>query len=93
METRFSAWAWPYVYVGGTGNGVYIVDATDPQKPTLLSRITSPEVGHAYRRAILEPNGSMSGDDLVAGFLGRPASIESFLRMRGMAVPAEVSAG
>jgi thimet oligopeptidase len=47
--------------------------------------ITSPEVGAAYRRAILEPNGARIGDDLVADFLGRPASIETFLRMRGMA--------
>jgi thimet oligopeptidase len=47
--------------------------------------ITSPDVGAAYRRAILEPNGSLSGDDLVAGFLGRAASIENYLRMRGMA--------
>ena len=53
--------------------------------------ITSPNVGREYRQAILEPNGSMSGDELVAGFLGRPASIDSFLRMRGMA--AEVPAG
>jgi thimet oligopeptidase len=47
--------------------------------------ITSPEVGADYRRAILEPNGSKTGDDLVAGFLGRPASIETYLRMRSMA--------
>jgi thimet oligopeptidase len=47
--------------------------------------IASPEVGARYRRAILEPNGSQTGDDLVAGFLGRPASIENYLRMRGMA--------
>ena len=55
--------------------------------------ITSPAVGLAYRRAILEPNGSMSGDDLVAAFLGRPASIDSFLRMRGMAATADVAGG
>jgi thimet oligopeptidase len=47
--------------------------------------ITSPDVGARYRAAILEPNGSRSGDDLVEGFLGRPASIENYLRMRGMA--------
>jgi hypothetical protein len=40
------SWAWPYVYAGGTGNGVYIVDATDPAKPTLLTRITSAELGN-----------------------------------------------
>jgi Zn-dependent oligopeptidase len=46
--------------------------------------ITSPEVGMAYRRAVLEPNGSRSGDELVEGFLGRPASVESYLRLRDM---------
>ena len=40
------SWAWPYVYVGGTGNGVYIVDATNPAAPKELTRITSPEVGN-----------------------------------------------
>ena len=47
--------------------------------------ITSPEVGAEYRRLVLEPNGSRSGDEMVEAFLGRPASIESYLRMRGMA--------
>jgi Zn-dependent oligopeptidase len=47
----------------------------------------------AYRRAILEPNGARSGDELVADFLGRPASVESFLRMRGMEATAETPAG
>jgi Zn-dependent oligopeptidase len=55
--------------------------------------ITSPEVGMAYRRAILEPNGAKSGDDLVADFLGRPASADSFLRLRGMEATAETAAG
>ena len=55
--------------------------------------ITSPEVGMAYRRAILEPNGAKSGDELVADFLGRPASADSFLRLRGMEATAETAAG
>jgi thimet oligopeptidase len=51
--------------------------------------ITSPKVGMEYRRNVLEPNGSKAGDELVQAFLGRPASIESYLRMRGMEpVPA-----
>jgi thimet oligopeptidase len=50
--------------------------------------ITSPEVGRAYRRAILEPNGSKPGDELVQDFLGRPSSINSFLRLRSMPMPA-----
>jgi Zn-dependent oligopeptidase len=55
--------------------------------------ITSPDVGATYRRAILEPNGSRSGDDLVEGFLGRPASIENYLRMRSMATTADLATG
>jgi thimet oligopeptidase len=46
--------------------------------------ITSPEVGAEYRRAVLEPNGSRSGDQLVSDFLGRPASTATYLRLRGM---------
>jgi Zn-dependent oligopeptidase len=53
--------------------------------------ISSPEVGSAYRHAILEPNGALSGDELVAGFLGRPASIDSYLQMRGMGATADVA--
>jgi hypothetical protein len=40
------SWAWPYVYAGGTGNGVYVVDATDPSKPTLVTKIASGELGN-----------------------------------------------
>jgi Zn-dependent oligopeptidase len=53
--------------------------------------VTSPGVGMDYRRAILEPNGSRSGDEMVADFLGRPASVENYLRMRDMS-PVESKA-
>jgi thimet oligopeptidase len=53
--------------------------------------ITSPTVGMAYRRAILEPNGARSGDDMVADFLGRPAAVENYLRMRNL-LPVETTA-
>jgi thimet oligopeptidase len=53
--------------------------------------ITSPEVGMAYRRTILEPNGARSGDDMVADFLGRPAAVENYLRMRDL-LPLETKA-
>lgn len=39
------SWAWPYVYVGGTGNGIYVVDAHDPSKPSLVKRIQTGELG------------------------------------------------
>ncbi len=47
--------------------------------------VTSPLVGMAYRRAILEPNGTRSGDEMVADFLGREASVANYLRMRDLA--------
>ncbi len=47
--------------------------------------ITATSVGMAYRRAILEPNGTRSGDEMVADFLGRPASVQGYLRMRNLA--------
>ncbi|HVJ21415.1 MAG TPA: Ig-like domain-containing protein [Polyangiaceae bacterium] len=40
-----TSWAWPYVYVGGTGNGIYVVDAHDPEAPTLVTRIQTGESG------------------------------------------------
>jgi thimet oligopeptidase len=46
--------------------------------------ILSPKVGAEYRREVLEPNGSRSGDELVRGFLGRDATNAEFLRLRGM---------
>jgi thimet oligopeptidase len=46
--------------------------------------ITSPEVGADYRRTILEPNGTLDGDELVRNFLGRDPSADAFLELRGM---------
>jgi thimet oligopeptidase len=46
--------------------------------------ITSPDVGMAYRRTVLEPGGSRPADDLVRDFLGREPSTDAFLRLRGM---------
>jgi hypothetical protein len=40
------SWAWPYVYVGSTGNGIFIVDATNPSKPSLVKRVTTGEMGN-----------------------------------------------
>jgi thimet oligopeptidase len=36
-----------------------------------------------YRRQVLEPGGSMSANDLVKNFLGRPQNIEAFKRWVG----------
>jgi Zn-dependent oligopeptidase len=47
--------------------------------------VTSPEVGTAYRRSILEPNGSRPASELVRAFLGRDPTPDAWLRLRGMA--------
>jgi Zn-dependent oligopeptidase len=47
--------------------------------------VLSPEVGAAYRREILEPNGSRPAAELVRNFLGRDPTPDAFLRLRGMA--------
>lgn len=46
--------------------------------------VTSPEVGGAYRREILEPNGSRPAAELVRAFLGRDPTPDAYLRLRGM---------
>jgi thimet oligopeptidase len=46
--------------------------------------VASPSVGAAYRREVLEPNGTRDAEDLVRAFLGREPSNEEFLRLRGM---------
>jgi Zn-dependent oligopeptidase len=47
--------------------------------------VLSPEVGAAYRREILEPNGRRPAAELVRSFLGRDPTPDAFLRLRGMA--------
>ena len=46
--------------------------------------VTSPAVGAAYRREILEPNGTRDGMDLLRAFLGRDPSPATFLRFLGI---------
>jgi len=47
-------------------------------------------VGAAYRREILEPNGTRDGMELLRAFLGRDPSPSTFLRLLGIeeAAPA-----
>ncbi len=46
--------------------------------------ITSPEVGAAYRREILEPGGSRDAIEMLRAFLGREPSSDTFLEMLGI---------
>lgn len=46
--------------------------------------VTSPDIGLAYRRAILEPGGSKDAADLLRDFLGREPSNAAFLAHLGL---------
>ncbi len=46
--------------------------------------VTDPATGLRYRREILEPGGSLDGDELLRNFLGREPSNEAFLRHVGI---------
>lgn len=39
LGSWWAFWQAPYVYVGGSGNGIYVVDATDPRNPTLVRQV------------------------------------------------------
>ena len=53
------------------------------------SQITSPEVGAEYRRAILEPNGAKTGDEMFHDFVGREPSTEAWLHYKGFSPPPD----
>ncbi|HJM75938.1 MAG TPA: M3 family metallopeptidase [Dehalococcoidia bacterium] len=46
--------------------------------------IGDPSVGRDYRELILEPGGTVDGDALVRGFLGREPNTEAFMRDLGL---------
>ena len=46
-----------------------------------------------YRRVVLEPGGSMSANDLVKNFLGRPQNMEAFQQWLGAGVPGRAGYG
>jgi hypothetical protein len=39
------SYEWPYLFAGGTGNGIFVIDATDPSNPSLLTRIPTGSIG------------------------------------------------
>lgn len=39
------SWEWPYVFAGGTGNGIFVVDATDPAACKVLPKIATGAIG------------------------------------------------
>ena len=46
--------------------------------------VTNPEVGRAYRQAVLARGGAWDADDMLVDFLGREPSNEAFLRKLGI---------
>jgi Zn-dependent oligopeptidase len=103
-RAAFGAWGLPYhegtLYVcqfghlmGGYDAGYYGYLWSKVYGDDMFGRfraegVTSPEVGAAYRREILEPNGTRDGIDLLRAFLGRDPSPATFLELLGIA-PAE----
>jgi Zn-dependent oligopeptidase len=99
-RAAFAAWGLPYhegtLYVcqfghlvGGYDAGYYgylwsKVYGDDMFGRFLAEGVTSPAVGAAYRREILEPNGTRDGMDLLRAFLGRDPSPATFLRLLGI---------
>ncbi len=55
--------------------------------------VTSPEVGAAYRREILESGGSRDAAEMLRAFLGREPSNETFLEMLGIRTTTHAGAG
>jgi len=43
-----------------------------------------PAPGRDYRRNILEPGGSLDGDQMLRNFLGRDPTPDAFLKSRGL---------
>jgi len=91
---------WPAAFahiVGGYDAGYYgylwsLVYGDDLWSRFESEGVTSPVVGAAYRREILEPGSSRDAEALVEAFLGRPSTNEAFLRRTGLS-EVETAAG
>ena len=88
-EGTFFPASWGHV-LGGYDAGYYGYLWSEVYGDDMFSRfeeegVTDPEVGAAYRRAILEAGGTRDGMDLLRDFLGREPSNSAFLRKLGIA--------
>lgn len=99
-RAAFAAWGLPYhegtLYpcqfghlMGGYDAGYYGYLWSKVYGDDMFGRfeaegVTSPVVGAAYRREILEPNGTRDGMDMLGAFLGREPSPATFLRLLGI---------
>lgn len=46
----------------------------------------NPEAGTLYRKTILEPGGSVDGNEMLRNFLGRDPKSDAFLESKGVEV-------
>jgi YVTN family beta-propeller protein len=72
-------WQAPYVYVGGSGNGLYIVNASDPRNPTLVRTVPTSawgsfRVGPTYAVGNLLVLSSMDRSGYVTMDISDPAN-------------------
>jgi hypothetical protein len=72
-------WQAPYVYVGGSGNGLYIVNASDPRNPTLVRTVPTStwgsfRVGPVFAVGNLLVMTSMDRSGLVTMDISDPAN-------------------
>jgi Zn-dependent oligopeptidase len=100
----FAAWGMPYPdgtlfpcqfghLMGGYDVGYYGYQWSKVYGDDMFGRfeaegVTSPAVGAAYRREILEPNGTRDAIAMLRAFLGRDPSPETFLRLLGIEAAA-----
>jgi len=99
-RAAFAAWGLPYQegtlfpcgfghLMGGYDAGYYgylwaQVYGDDMFGRFAAAGVAAPEVGAAYRREILEPNGTRDAIELLRAFLGRDPSPAMFLRLIGI---------
>jgi thimet oligopeptidase len=57
------------------------------------SNLLADDAPMRYRRTVLEPGGSMSANDLVKNFLGRPQNMTAFQRWMGKEFASAPGAG
>ncbi|HEX6708285.1 MAG TPA: Ig-like domain-containing protein [Albitalea sp.] len=68
-------WQAPYVYVGGSSNGLLIVDATDPRNPVYLKTITTPfRIGPVFAVGNLLVTMSMDRAGILTYDISDPAN-------------------
>jgi YVTN family beta-propeller protein len=61
-------WQAPYIYVAGSANGLYVVDATDPARPQLVKRLPTGQTGGFRLNQVFAIGNLLVGAASGAGF-------------------------